>query len=265
VKPTGTKPAHRPAALANARRSRLDRLLARQLGIRRAEVQLMLAQQRIAVDGKVVNDGALIINGFNVVSIDDTPLHTQQAVYIMLHKPRGVLSATMDGRHPVATALIQHAAVKELHIAGRLDLHSSGLLLLTNDGAWSRQLSTPANKIFKTYEVTVRHALHPDYVTAFADGMYFGFEDITTRPARLEIIDEYHARVSLQEGRYHQIKRMFGRFRNPVLSIHRVAIGRLVLDDALKIGTWRELTNEEVKNVLMPDAEFAKEPVRDSD
>jgi 16S rRNA pseudouridine516 synthase len=231
----------------NAHRSRLDRLLSKQLGLRKAAIQLLLAQGRIQVDGSVVKDAALIINGFNVVSVDDRLVQAQQAVYLMLHKPRGVLSATSDSKHPVVTSLIQHPAVDQLHIAGRLDLHSSGLLLLTNDGAWSRQLSAPSSHVTKVYEVTVKNPLHPDYITAFANGMVFDFEGITTRPAILEILGEQQARVSLQEGRYHQIKRMFGRFRNPVLSIHRVAVGALQLDTHLQPGQWRQLTQQEVR------------------
>jgi 16S rRNA pseudouridine516 synthase len=236
--------------LVNARRSRLDRLLTRQLQLRKAAVQLLLAQRRIKVDGSVVDSGELIINGFNAVTVDDKPVNVRQAIYVMLHKPCGVLSATTDHKHPVATALIQHPAAAQLHIAGRLDLHSSGLLLLTNDGSWSRQLSRPANRITKVYEVTVQHPLQPAHVAAFAQGMYFDFEGITTRPALLEILGDHHARVSLQEGRYHQIKRMFGRFRNPVTSIHRIAIGGVVLDEALKPGEWRELSGDEVRLAL---------------
>lgn len=240
----------RPVVPANAQRCRLDRFLTKQLGLRKAAVQLLLAQRRIRVDGNIVEAGELIINGFNTVTLDDHLVRGQQPVYIMLHKPCGVLSATVDHKHPVVTSLIQHPAVSELHIAGRLDLHSSGMLLLTNDGSWSRQLSRPSGHVTKVYEVTVKNPLEPHYVDAFAAGMYFGFEGITTKPALLEILGERHARVSLKEGRYHQIKRMFGRFRNPVTSIHRVAIGGLALDSALLPGQWRELTPAEVRQVL---------------
>src|SRR5690606_24773741 len=141
-------------------------------------------------------------------------------VYVMLHKPGGVLSATSDARHPVATGLVAHPAAADLHIAGRLDLHASGLLLLTNDGRWSKHLSDPASGVCKQYEVRLRDPLTADYVPAFAAGMYFAFENLTTRPARLELTGSHSALVTLQEGRYHQLKRMFGRFRNPVLAIH---------------------------------------------
>ncbi len=233
----------------SARRSRLDRLVAKYLGISPDDVRLMLARQRIKVDGKVVDARELLVDGFSVITVDDKVIQSQPARYVMLHKPCGVLSATRDPRHPVVTGLITDST--GLHIAGRLDLHASGLLLLTNDGVWSRLLSAPASGVgkqgvSKQYEVTLRDPLSAEYVAAFAAGMYFPFENITTRPAQLEILGERAARVTLQEGRYHQLKRMFGRFRNPVLSIHRSAIGDLQLDATLQAGEWRELTPGEV-------------------
>ena len=230
----------------SSRRNRLDRLLARQLGVSKDQIPLMLAQRRVKVDGVVVDSRELLVDGFATITVDDKPVQSQTPVYVMLHKPAGVLSATHDPQHPVVTDLIQHPAIHTLHIAGRLDLHASGLLLLTNDGRWSRQLSSPHSGVCKQYRVTLKNPLTPDYVSAFANGMYFGYEDITTRPAALDIIDDHTACVRLQEGRYHQLKRMFGRFRNPVLGIHRVAIGMLVLDAVLEPGKWRELSGEEV-------------------
>jgi 16S rRNA pseudouridine516 synthase len=219
-------------------------VLAKLLGISPDDVRPLLAQRRIKVDGELAEAREQIVDGFSVIAVDDAIIQSQAARYVMLHKPRGVLSATHDPRHPVVTGLLPDGA--GLHIAGRLDLHASGLLLLTNDGAWSRRLSAPSSGVCKQYEVTLRDPLNEDYIAAFAAGMYFPYEDITTRPAQLEILGERSARVTLQEGRYHQLKRMFGRFRNPVLSIHRIAIGGLQLDPALQSGEWRELTRAEV-------------------
>ncbi|MEY4640245.1 MAG: Ribosomal small subunit pseudouridine synthase [Pseudomonadota bacterium] len=234
----------------SARKSRLDRLLAKHLGISPDAVRPLLAQRRIKVDGRIADAREQMVDGFSVITVDDDVVQSQAARYVMLHKPCGVLSATCDPKHPVVTDLIP--AAEDLHIAGRLDLHASGLLLLTNDGAWSRRLSAPESGVCKRYEVTLRDPLNADYVAAFAAGMYFSFEDITTRPAQLEILGERTARVTLQEGRYHQIKRMFGRFRNPVLTIHRISIGALTLDAKLHTGQSRELTPDEVVAACRP-------------
>lgn len=239
----------------SSRRSRLDRLIARQLNISQDAVRPLLAQHRIKVDGDITTERDRIVDGFSLVTVDDLVVQARQAVYLMLHKPRGVLSATHDARHPVVTSLIEHPAVATLHIAGRLDLHASGLLLLTNDGRWSRRLSDPQHGVKKQYLVTLKNPLTADYIAAFAAGMHFPFEDILTRPVQLEILDSTLARVTLQEGRYHQIKRMFGRFRNPVLTIHRTAVGTLLLDNTLGPGSWRELSAVEANSAFAADVQ----------
>ena len=228
---------------------RLDRYLSRTLGINRREVKPLLAQGRILVDGRTVDATDHLIDEFSHVSIGDRLLQSKMPVYLLLHKPIGILSATTDPRLPTVIDLLQRADKGDLHIVGRLDRGSSGLLLLTNDGRWSRALMAPELEVPKVYLVTVQNPLTTDYVKAFSDGMYFDYEDISTRPARLEILEERLARVTLVEGRYHQIKRMFGRFRNPVLALHRTAIGNLPLDPALAPGQSRELTPAELKGI----------------
>jgi 16S rRNA pseudouridine516 synthase len=232
----------------SARCNRLDRQISFLLGISRDDVRLLLAQKRIKVDGLIAESRELLVDGFSCITLDEEILQTGTSIYLMLHKPRGVLSATADKQHSTVLDLIDHPLCSMLHIAGRLDLHASGLMLLTNDGRWSRHLSAPASGVEKVYLVTVQNPLEAEYVAAFHAGMFFPFENITTRPARLEILDRHTARVTLQEGRYHQIKRMFGRFRNPVLAIHRIAIGGLALDAALAPGASRELRMDEVQS-----------------
>ena len=117
------------------------------------------------------------------------------------------------------------------------------------DSRWSSHITEPTNKIVKKYRVTLAKPLSEDYIEAFREGMYFEFENITTQPATLEIISEYVADVYLIEGRYHQIKRMFGRFRNQVLSLHRLSIGTLLLDPLLASGESRFLTIEEINSI----------------
>ena len=161
----------------------------------------------------------------------------------MMNKPIGVVSATKDEQHKTVMDLLVEKNINtdDLHIVGRLDLHSSGLLLLTNDGDWSRALMSPEKKVAKVYEVTLENPITDECIQAFANGMYFSYEDITTKPAQLEKLSECVAKVTLEEGRYHQIKRMFGRFRNPVLALHRVSIGEIELDDGLAPGESRSI------------------------
>ncbi len=227
-------------------KSRLDRFISRQTHIKRSDVRALLAQGRVTVDGEVATDVALVINQFAVVVVDGRCLPAKKPRYIMLNKPAGVVSATKDGCHTTVIDLLERGDRDQLHIPGRLDFNSTGLILLTNDGHWSRQLSLPDRQIAKVYTVTVAEPLSAVYVDAFAAGMYFEYENITTRPAQLEIVSEHIAEVTLCEGRYHQIKRMFGRFQNEVLSLHRHRIGSLELDAKLAPGEYRDLSIREV-------------------
>lgn len=227
---------------------RLDRFISATTTTNRKHVRLMLAQKRVLVNGSVATDINQIIDQFDKVELDGLTLQDKQPIYLMMHKPVGVVSATKDDQHKTVIDLLP-TEYKGLHITGRLDLNSSGLLLLTNDGEWSRDLTTPESKVKKCYEVTLENALTAEYVSAFAAGMYFPFEDITTRPAQLEIKSEFVAKVTLEEGRYHQIKRMFGRFRNPVVKLHRTSIGPIVLDKALSAGESKLLTKDELDSL----------------
>ncbi|MEC4727303.1 16S rRNA pseudouridine(516) synthase [Shewanella sp. D64] len=230
-----------------SKRGRLDRFISQQLQINRKNVRLMLAKGQVRVDGELARDIDLIVDEFSHICVDDKVLQANQTSYVMLHKPVGVVSATVDDKHKTVIDLLEWDNKESLHIVGRLDLNTSGLLLLTNDGRWSKRLMDPEHKVGKLYRVHLHNTLTSEYISAFAQGMYFEFEDITTLPAELEIVDSHTALVTLYEGRYHQIKRMFGRFRNPVIGLHRISVGSILLDKGLAVGESRALTEDEVK------------------
>ncbi|MFT4862535.1 MAG: 16S rRNA pseudouridine516 synthase [Pseudohongiellaceae bacterium] len=209
--------------------NRLDRFISQHSGYSRSDVRLLVAQKRIHLDGQAAHSVQQQITKFTKVELDALCLQETNPVYIALHKPRGYVSATKDHKHPTVLDLIQHPQKSELHIAGRLDFNTTGLLLLTNDGVWSREIGLPETKLAKTYEVTLAKPLTPEYIDVFAQGIYFAYENITTKPAKLEILSQNTARVSLIEGKYHQVKRMFGYFQNEVLSLHRLSIGNITL------------------------------------
>ena len=210
--------------------TRLDRFVSQHSQYKLSDVQRLLAQKRIVLDGEPAHSIQQSVSKFTHVMLGDECLQDNQPVYIMLNKPKGVVSATKDARHTTVLDLIDHPQKDELHIAGRLDFNSTGLVLLTNDGAWSRRISLPETKLSKTYDVTLSKPVTEEYVTAFQQGIYFAYEDITTQPAQLEILGAYQARISLVEGKYHQVKRMFGYFQNEVLSLHRISVGDIHLD-----------------------------------
>ncbi len=235
---------------------RIDRYISKHLSINRRDIKLMLAQGRIVINGDIIRDVTTVVEEFDHVVLDGEVLQNKQALYIMLHKPVGVVSATKDEIHKTVIDLLPSNMgfspldTSSLHIVGRLDLNTSGLLLLTNDSRWSRRLMAPEEKVSKVYQVGLENEITDEYISAFSEGMYFQFEDITTQPAQLKILSPRVAEVILQEGKYHQIKRMFGRFRNPVITLHRSAIGNLILDKTLRAGESRALTSEEVSSIF---------------
>jgi len=231
------------------KKSRLDKFLSTALLANKRDIKLLLAQQKVEVDGVVVNDAAYQINKFSLIKVENVTLQNQKPIYIMLNKPIGVVSATKDSLHKTVIDILPWPDKDDLHIVGRLDLNTSGLMLLTNNSDWSERLTLPASKVPKTYQVTLQNKLAAEYIDAFRKGMYFKYEDITTQPANLVIVSDYVAEVTLMEGKYHQIKRMFGRFRNQVVKLHRSQIGNLCLDDTLNVGQSRYLTVDEVEHI----------------
>lgn len=229
---------------------RLDRFLSNNTGLSRKEVRQYLAKKLVKVEGEVVTDGSQHINEFTHVELMGEAVQSRRARYFMLHKPKGYLSATKDDQHPTALDLLDEPFKEELHIGGRLDLHTSGLLLITDDGKWSRHVTAPKQKIPKVYLVETADPITPDTADVFAQGVYFKYEDLTTSPAQLEILEERKCRLTIYEGRYHQVKRMFGSVGNRVVELHRESVGQLVLDPKLEPGEYRELSAEEVAPYL---------------
>ena len=226
---------------------RVDRFLSNLPCFNRKQVRLLLVEKRVRLDGKIVSDPHAEVREFSRVEVDNEVLQVGKPVrHFMLHKPPGCVSATRDPQHPTVLDLIHEPDKDELHIAGRLDFNTTGLMLITNDGSWSRRLTQPQTKLPKVYWVETEQAIGPEYALKFAEGMYFAFEDLTTLPADLLVLGPTSARLSIVEGRYHQVKRMFGHFNNKVLRLHRESMGPLSLDNALKPGEYRALRTEEI-------------------
>lgn len=223
---------------------KLSRFLRRSTVHGKDELRRLTAAGRVTVDGVVERDGQREIGEFTTVLLDDRVLQEKQAVYIMLNKPAGYLSATSDPRHPTVMELVD--VPETLHIAGRLDRASTGLLILTNDGRWSRRLTEPGEKVPKTYLVETASDITPETHGQFRRGIYFAYEDLVTAPAGLEVLTPRKARLTISEGRYHQVKRMFHAVGNRVTSLHREKIGTISLDPLLAPGAWRMLSEDEV-------------------
>ncbi|SDO63522.1 pseudouridine synthase [Ectopseudomonas guguanensis] len=229
---------------------RLDRFLSNFPRFSRQDSRLLISAGRLHVDGAVVCDPRHDIRDFHRVELDDELLQAgRSARYWMLHKPVGVVSATEHHEHRTVLDLLDEPDKHDLHLAGRLDLNTSGLLLITNDGRWSRRITQPQQRKPKVYHVTTEQPITGEYAEVFERGLYFAFEDLTTLPAQLDILGSHSARLTLFEGRYHQVKRMFGHFRNRVVALHRESMGEIVLDPQLAPGQYRALTAAEIASV----------------
>lgn len=231
---------------------KLSRILSNRNGVSRRYANFLIASGRVAVNGVTCRDPATEVDRFSSVRIDgDIIQEAETCHYLMLHKPAGFLSATLDDTHRTVMELIVPELREDLHIAGRLDRASTGLLILTNDGRWSRQLTEPRIKIPKVYRVSTAYPISPETPHRFAEGIWFEFEQLTTSPADLDLLSPCEARVTIYEGRYHQVKRMFHAVGNRVTALHREQMGNIRLDDRLAAGEYRALTAEEIN--LMPD------------
>ena len=224
---------------------RLDKYL-HDLGFgSRKEIGRLLSRQEVCVDGVRVKQGAAKVAPSSVVTLDGEVLVYVPTVWLMLNKPAGVITAARDARDETIMDLLpERFARMQVMPVGRLDKDTTGLLLLTNDGALAHRLLSPKRHVEKVYEITYEGALVPDAAARCAAGIDLG--DFTTAPAVLTILAEGRARLVLREGKFHQVKRMVHVLGGVVPALRRSAFGGLVLDEGLAEGEWRPLTEEEI-------------------
>ncbi|MBS8240934.1 pseudouridine synthase [Marinobacter lipolyticus] len=229
---------------------KLSRILSNQNGVSRKQANRLIAAGLATVNGQVCTDAATEVDRFASVVVEGKTLQAgEPAIYLMLHKPAGYLSATEDDEHPTVMELLAPDLRPGLHIAGRLDRASTGLLILTNDGLWSRRLTEPRIKLPKIYRVSTAYPISPETAQRFAEGIWFNYEQLRTSPARLESLAATEARLTIYEGRYHQVKRMFHAVGNRVTALHREQMGAIRLDATLPPGAYRPLSRQETAGV----------------
>jgi len=226
---------------------RLDKFLAETIGLTRSQAAKVLRQSAVTVNGKIEKSGAVKVSPDDEVCYDGERLTwVENGQYIMLHKPQGYICSHEDGDYPTIYQFFDYPLSARLHSAGRLDVDTTGLVLLTDDGQWSHRITSPKFHCEKTYLVTLADPVEVNYVQACADGILLRGEKEPTKPATLEILDDYNVHLTLSEGRYHQVKRMFAALGNKVVALHRWKIGNVVLDEHLAEGEFCSLTEEEI-------------------
>lgn len=226
---------------------RLDKILANTGRWSRKEARELVRAGRVTVNGTTIRSPEEKWDSTAEFAVDGVSISGERMVYLMLHKPAGLVSATEDPKQPTVLELLpDHLKRVGLFPAGRLDKDTEGLLLLTNDGVLAHRLLAPRRHVDKTYFVQVEGQLDETDVEAFSAGMTLG-DGLVCMPAGLEVLGQPDtAIVTLREGKYHQIKRMLASRGKPVRYLKRLTMGPLKLDPALKRGEWRPLTEEEM-------------------
>ncbi len=242
---------------------RLDKYLADAGYGTRSEVKLLIRKSRVSVNGLIMKQADLKIDeSKDKILVDGKAVDYQEICWYMLHKPAGTVSATQDRHDKTVMDLLEDAKGKELFPVGRLDKDTEGLLLITNDGQMAHDLLSPHKHVEKTYQVLLDSPVEEKAAEAFLKGLDIG-EKRMTRPAVLKLLDsgafdvpaDFHdsgrsygyAEVTITEGRFHQVKRMFHAVGHEVVYLRRIRMGALNLDPSLSPGQFRSLTEEEIR------------------
>ncbi|ETX11048.1 pseudouridine synthase [Marinomonas ushuaiensis DSM 15871] len=227
---------------------RLDKFLCKSTELIKEEAIQCIHAGEVLVNGEVAQNEAMQVHENNVISLNGATLKTRDFRYILLNKPAETVCSNIDEVYPSLFHYLEVEKVSELHIAGRLDADTTGLVLITDDGRWSFNITSPQKACCKVYRVGLSRALTTDKANEitekFAKGLQLQGEETLTLPAKLEIISPKEVLLTITEGRFHQVKRMFARVGNRVVSLHREQIGAVCLD--VDVGQWRYLTKEEI-------------------
>lgn len=229
---------------------RLDKFLSKATELSRSECKKILHRGEITVNDEVIKDGSVHINADDDVLWAGEPLSVADGSrYILLYKPDGFECTLKAKEYPIVTELIAVPEVASLRTAGRLDVDTTGALLLSDDGAWLHRVTSPKRHQPKVYELTLADSVDTDtqerMIKEIAKGIILDGESEKTRPAELSFTDDTHATLTLTEGKYHQVKRMMAYFGNKVTHLHRASIGTITLD-GLEMGESRFLTDDEI-------------------
>ena len=226
---------------------RLDKFVCKSTELTKIEAIQHIHLGEVSVNGEMARDEATQVHEDNTVMLNGARLKTRDFRYILMHKPAGTICSNIDEAYPSLFNYLVVDNASELHIAGRLDADTTGLVLITDDGRWSFNITSPTRQCRKVYRVELSRALSIEQAesiaTRFKNGVQLQGEDGLTRPAKLEMISSNEVLLTITEGKFHQVKRMFSAVGNRVVLLHREQIGEVRLD--VEVGQWRYLTESE--------------------
>ena len=225
---------------------RLDKFLCDKKMGTRSQVKVLIQKGLVTVNNEVVKKADCKVADTDVVCCQGVLLSSEEFGYFMLNKPAGVISATEDATQQTVLDFFKEEPYKNLYPVGRLDKDTEGLLLITNDGPLGHELLSPKKHVPKTYFAKLEHGLSSEDIDALEKGVDIGEKNLTL-PAKLEVVDQEAVYITITEGKFHQVKRMFEAVSNKVLYLKRISMGGLQLDESLKPGDYRPLTEEELE------------------
>jgi 16S rRNA pseudouridine516 synthase len=228
---------------------RLDKFICESTPLTRSQAKKVISQGRITIDNTVVRNSGYKVEQTQTITLDGDIISVRGFRYIMLNKPADFICSNVDEQLPSLFNLIDVQKKEQLFIAGRLDADTTGLVLITDDGKWSHKITSPRQKCSKCYLASLDSVIEEGAIALFEEGIQLKSENQPCLPAKLEILSETEVKLTIREGKYHQVKRMFAAVGNHVISLHREKIGSVQLDSKLELGEWRYLTDEEVASL----------------
>ncbi len=244
-------------------KERLDKLLSHEGFGSRKDIKKMLRSKTVLVNGKQIFDSSIQIDADNdVISVDGTEIDFHRNIYLMMNKPQHVVSSSKDGEHQTVFDLLDESLrtpylVEKLHLVGRLDMDTEGLLLFTTDGELTHRLISPKSHISKTYFCGLEHVetkeKQAEISALFAEGIFVGPDDnepgFKCQSAFIDWKDEKTALLTIYEGKYHQVKRMFAAVGNKIVYLKRISMGKLQLDENLSLGEYKFLDDTDLQKL----------------
>lgn len=232
------------------KQERFDKIIATQFNISRKDARIAIRRGKATLDGKVLRDFGALVSVDSDITFNGQSLNYKKFVYILMNKPKGVLSASSDKNKQTVVDLVPENLKRNgLFPVGRLDKDTTGFLIITDDGEFAHKAISPKYEVYKSYLVTLDGKLTEDMVKAFKEGIVLA-DGTACRKAELQIIGDNLARVKICEGKYHQIKRMFGVVGLGVNELKREAVGGLSLPENLAEGECVELSLEEITGIF---------------
>jgi 16S rRNA pseudouridine516 synthase len=225
---------------------RLDKFVCKSTELTKTQAIECIKLGEISVNGKIISHEATQVHENNTVNLKNLPLKMRYFRYILMHKPANTICSNVDEVYPSVFNYLAVEKVSELHIAGRLDADTTGLILITDDGRWSFSITRPSRNCPKVYRVNLSKVLTADVAIAFKTGVQLQGEQQLTLSATLQKVASKEVLLTITEGKFHQVKRMFAAVGNRVVSLHREKIGDINLD--VELGLWRYLTDDEVQS-----------------